>query len=74
MGREGYAALMRETRYRNRTSAGKPKEMRPHGKFRSRWKGIRRGLLSIELRIECAVVDWIQLAEDWGQGRALENK
>jgi hypothetical protein len=67
---EGYVACMRENRNVYRVLVGKPEEKRPLGRHRLRWDDN----IKINLRETgwCSM-DWIHLAQDRVQWRALVN-
>jgi hypothetical protein len=66
----GYVARMGETRNVYRTFVGKPEGKRPLGRPRCRWvENIKMDLRDIEWD----VVDWIELAQNRDQCRALVN-
>jgi hypothetical protein len=66
----GHVARMVEERKMYRVLVGKPEGKIPLGRPRRRWKyGIRMDLREIGL----VSVDWIQLAQDRGQWRAVVN-
>jgi hypothetical protein len=61
---------MEETRNAYRIMVGKPEGKRPLGRPRRRWVDN----IKIELReIECPGIEWIDLAQDRDQWRALVN-
>jgi hypothetical protein len=61
---------MRETRNAYRILGGKPEGKRPLGRRRRRWVDN----IKMDLReIGCDGLDWIQLAQDRDQWRALVN-
>jgi hypothetical protein len=67
---EGHAACMGEKRNAYRILVGKPEEKRPLGRPRRSWEDNIR----IDLReIGWGVMDWIDLARDRDQWRALVN-
>jgi hypothetical protein len=66
----GHVARMGETRNAYRILVGKPEEKRPLGRPRRRWVDN----IMIDLReIGWDGIDWIDLAEDRDQWRALVN-
>jgi hypothetical protein len=66
----GHVARMGETRNANRISVGKADGKRPLGRARRRWVDNTK----IDLReIGCDGMDWINLAQDRDQWRALVN-
>jgi hypothetical protein len=66
----GHVARMRETRNAYRILVGKPEGKRPLGRQSSRWVDN----IKIDLReIEWDGMDWIDLAQDRDQWRALVN-
>jgi hypothetical protein len=66
----GHVALMREKRNPYRILVGKPKGKGPLGKPRRRWVDS----IKIDLReTEKDSMDWIDLAQDRDQRRALVN-
>jgi hypothetical protein len=66
----GYVARMGEKRNAHRILVGKPEGRRPIGRPRRRWVyNIKMDLREIRLR----GMDWIDLAQDWEQWRALVN-
>jgi hypothetical protein len=69
-GRAGHVARMGEKRNENRISVGKSEGKRPLGRPRRRWEdGIRMDLREIGW----GGLDWIDLAQDRDQWRALVN-
>jgi hypothetical protein len=70
MGWSGYVTRMREKRNACRNLVGKPEGKRPLGRLRCRWENNIR----LDLReIGWGGMDWIGLAQDRGQWRALVN-
>jgi hypothetical protein len=66
----GHVARMGEDRKVYKVLVGKPEGRRPHGRPRRRWEdGIRMDLREIGL----GCVDWIRLAQDRAQWRAVVN-
>jgi len=71
MRREGHVARMRDTRDASRAFVGKPEGKRSLGKPRRRWEDDTKMDLKA---IGWGGVDWIHLAQDRGQCRAVVNK
>jgi hypothetical protein len=65
----GHVALSVEMRHAYKILVGKPEGKIPLGRFRRRWENIRMNLRQIGWE----VVEWILLAQDRNQGRALVN-
>jgi hypothetical protein len=65
----GHVALMREMRKAYDILVGKPEGKRPLGRRRCRWEGIRMDLRESGWK----GVDWMHLAQDRSQWRALVN-
>jgi hypothetical protein len=70
MGWTGHVARMREKRNAFRILMGKPEGKRPLGRPRRRWVGNIK-IDVREIRWDC--MDWIDLAQDRDQWRALVN-
>jgi hypothetical protein len=70
MGWAGHVARIREKRNAYRILVGKPEGNRPLGRPRRRWEDN----INMDLReIGWSGMDWIDLAEDGDQWRALVN-
>jgi hypothetical protein len=66
----GHVARIREKRNAYKILVGKPEGKRPLGRTRSRWEDNNR----MDLReIKLGGMDWIDLAQDRDQWRALVN-
>jgi hypothetical protein len=66
----GHAARMAEKRYAYKILVGKPEGKRPVGRSKCRWMD---NIKTNHKEIEWDGVDWIDLAQDRDQWRALVN-